>query len=194
MHNLIYMNEIRNYFENMVDLSDNDWNFFSSKLIKRVFDKNSIILLLNQKEDFLSFVEKGVVRKYVPKEFDDITIDFVFAGNFVTAYDSFLTRKPSSYQIESISDTIIWSISYNDLQEIYANTEIGNTIGRLASEDQYLKKSKRELAFLTKSAEERYLDLFVEQPILLKLLPLKYIASYIGITPQALSRIRKRIS
>jgi len=188
------MNEIRNYFENMVDLSDNDWNFFSSKLIKRVFDKNSIILLLNQKEDFLSFVEKGVVRKYVPKEFDDITIDFVFAGNFVTAYDSFLTRKPSSYQIESISDTIIWSISYNDLQEIYANTEIGNTIGRLASEDQYLKKSKRELAFLTKSAEERYLDLFVEQPILLKLLPLKYIASYIGITPQALSRIRKRIS
>jgi hypothetical protein len=80
------------------------------------------------------------------------------------------------------------------LQEIYAETNIGNTIGRLASEDLYIKKSKREVSLLNQSAEERYLNLFKEQPHLLNHLPLKYIAAYIGITPQALSRIRKRIS
>jgi DNA-binding MarR family transcriptional regulator len=57
-----------------------------------------------------------------------------------------------------------------------------------------MKKTKRELSLLTKTAEYRYLDLFKEEPRLLKEIPLKFIASYIGITPQALSRIRKRIS
>jgi len=188
------MNDIRTYFESIVNISENDWLIFSSKLIKRVFAKRDVILYFNEKENYLSFVEKGIVRKFLPKDFGDITIDFVFEGNFVTAYESFLTRQPSNYQIEAMTETILWSISYDSLQEIYSKTEIGNEIGRLAAEDQYLKKSKRELAFLYKSAEERYLDLFKERPYLLKFLPLKYIATYIGVTPQALSRIRKRIS
>ena len=62
------------------------------------------------------------------------------------------------------------------------------------AEKMFLLKSKRELSLLNKSAEERYLNLFTERPILLQQIPLKYIASYIGVTPQALSRIRKRIS
>jgi len=147
-----------------------------------------------EKENFLSFIEKWIIRKYIPKDFDGINIDFAFAGSFVNAYDSFVTQVPSSCQIESITDSIIWNISYDDLQEIYTKTEIGNVIGRLASEDQYFKKSNRELAFLTKSAEERYLDLFNKQPHLLQLIPLKYIASYIGVASQSLSRIRKNIT
>ena len=71
---------------------------------------------------------------------------------------------------------------------------MGNKIGRHASEDLYLKKAKRELSLLNDTAEQRYLNLFTEQPHMLKHIPLKYIASYIGITPQALSRIRKRIT
>jgi hypothetical protein len=142
----------------------------------------------------LSFIEKGVIRFCIPKEFDDLTFDFGFAGNFISAYQSFLTQQPCKYQVESISETILWSISYSDLQEIYKTTRIGNTLGRLSSESLYIKKSKRELSFLTESAEERYLNLFKDEPHLLKFIPLKYIASYIGITPQALSRIRARIS
>jgi CRP-like cAMP-binding protein len=112
----------------------------------------------------------------------------------VSAYDFFLTQEPSTYQLETLTDTILWSVSYNDLEIIYDQTEIGNTIGRLASEDLFMKKSKRELSLLIQSAQERYLNLFTEQPELLQFIPLKYIASYIGVTPQALSRIRKRIS
>ena len=62
------------------------------------------------------------------------------------------------------------------------------------AEEMFLIKSKRELSFLSKTAQERYLDLFKERPELLKLIPLKQIASYIGVTPQGLSRIRKRIN
>lgn len=188
------MNKIRNYFEKFTTLSDKDWDFFSSKLVKREFSKKSIILKVGQKENYLSFIEKGIVRFCIPKEFEDLTFSFAFAGNFMSAYDFFLTQQPSNYQIEPISETTLWSLTYEDLQQIYRETEIGNTIGRFAGEDLFLKKSKREMSLLTETAEQRYLNLFTEQPHLLQLIPLKYIASYIGITPQALSRIRRRIT
>jgi CRP-like cAMP-binding protein len=188
------MIEIKKYFEKIVDISEKDWELFSSKLIRREFLKKSVILKMGEKENYLSFIEKGIVRKCIPQEFDDLTFEFGFANNFVTAYEYFLTQEPSTYQLETITDTVLWSMSFNDLQTIYTETNIGNTIGRLASEDLFIKKAKRELSLLTQSAENRYLNLFTEQPHILQLIPLKYIASYIGITPQALSRVRKRIS
>lgn len=188
------MIEIRNYFEKMVSLSENDWEIFSSKLIKRDFAKNAVIVKIGQKENYLSFIEKGIVRLCVPNDFDDITFDFGFAGNFISAYQYFLTQEPSTYQVEAISESVLWSVSYSDLQDIYATTATGNTIGRLTTEGLFITKSKREISFLTQSAEERYLSLIENDAHLLQSIPLKYLASYIGITPQALSRIRKRIS
>lgn len=188
------MIEIKKYFQKLVDISEKDWNIFSSKLKQREISKKTTLLKLGEIENYLSFIEEGIVRFYIPREVEDFTFGFAFASNFVSAYDSFITQKPSNYQVETLSNTILWSVSYKDLQQIYNQTHIGNKIGRLASEELFLKKSKRELSLLNESAEQRYLNLFLEQPHLLQHIPLKYIASYIGITPQALSRIRKRIS
>lgn len=188
------MDKIRQYFECFSTLSDKDWAVFSSKLVRKEFSKKTVILKVGQRENYLSFIEKGIVRFYIPNEFDGLTFGFAFADNFVSAYDFFLTREPSNYQLETITESVLWSLTYEDLQQIYAETAIGNEIGRLAGEALFLKKAKRELSLLTNSAEQRYLNLFTEQPHLLQLIPLRYIASYIGVTPQALSRIRKRIS
>ncbi|WP_446681784.1 Crp/Fnr family transcriptional regulator [Chryseobacterium flavum] len=188
-----FMEEIRNYFEKSVVMSDRDWERFSSKLEQQKFSKKQYLINTGQKENYLSFIEKGSVRFYIPGE-EDFTFSFSFAGEFVSAYDSFLTRNPCNYQIQALEDTVLWRISHQDLNIIYDETEIGDRIGRLASEKLYLSNFRRELSLLTQTAEERYLALFSEQPDLLKNIPLKYIASYIGITPQALSRIRRRIS
>lgn len=187
------MQQIRDNFERMAKLSDDDWNIFSSKLIRREFSKKKPILETGHVENYLSFIEKGFVRYYIPREDNDLTFAFVFDGEFTSGYDSFITRQPANYTIEALADTVLWCISYNDLQDIYAETKIGNTIGRLASEGLFLQKSKRELSLLNDSAEQRYRNLFTEQPQLIQKIPQKYLASYIGITPQALSRIRKRI-
>jgi len=187
------MEQIRKYFEKTCKLTDQDWRIFSSKLTKHEFPKRHILLKAGQVENHLSFIDTGIVRFYIPKEENDLTFAFAFGNNFVSGYDSFLTRKMSDYQIETLTKTILWRLTYNDLQEIYNETEIGNAIGRQASEDLFLKKSKRELSLLNETAEKRYRNLFTEQPLLLQHIPLKYLASYIGVTPQALSRIRKRI-
>ncbi|WP_335966802.1 Crp/Fnr family transcriptional regulator [Galbibacter sp. PAP.153] len=188
------MEEIRKQFEKNVSITDADWQLFASKLKRMEYPKKSVILKRGNIETSLSFIEKGIVRFYIPKIDNDLTFSFSFANSFVSAYDSFLTQTLSTYNVETITATVLWRLTYNDLQEIYQTTQIGNTIGRIAGEDLFLKKSKREISLLKNTAEERYLSLFLDRPELIKQIPLKYIASYIGITPQALSRIRKRIS
>ncbi|MCG8388088.1 MAG: Crp/Fnr family transcriptional regulator [Cytophagales bacterium] len=188
------MEQIRTYFETLTGIKDQDWDAFISRLSRVEIPKKSLILKTGQVENYLSFIEKGIVRYYIPGDENDLTFVFGFENSFISAYDSFLTRTPSTYHIESLADTVLWRLTYSDLQDIYAQTEIGNTVGRYASEELYLRKSKRELSLLHHTAEERYLNLLKEQPHLIQNIPLKYIASYIGITPQALSRIRQRIS
>ncbi|UZT97950.1 Crp/Fnr family transcriptional regulator [Chryseobacterium fluminis] len=187
------MEQIRKYFDKTFKLTEQDWHIFSSKLTKQDFPKRHIMLRTGQVENYLSFIEVGIVRFYIPKADNDLTFSFSFNNNFVSGYTSFLTRRPSTYCIETLTKTTLWQLTYADLQEIYTETEIGNAIGRKASEELFLKKSKRELSLLNETAEERYLNLLTEQPELIKKIPLKYISSYIGITPQALSRIRRRI-
>lgn len=189
------MEQIRKYFQQNLELSEEDWAFFSSKLLRKEFPKKHLLLRIGQIENYLYFIEKGILRFYIPKEENDLTFDFAFENNFTSGYSSFLTQTPSPFQLETLTaPTVLWRISYEDLQAVYETTTIGNTIGRMASEALFLRKSKREVSLLNDSAEQRYLNLFSEQPELLKHVPLKYIASYIGVTPQALSRIRKRIS
>lgn len=188
------MNEIRKFIDTISPMNDADWNFFSSKLKKVTLEKNTALLRLGKTEKYLSFISKGIVRYFIPKENSDVTFGFLFENEFVTAFDSFLTQTPSEYEIETLTETILWQISRKDLQEVYNSTNSGNIIGRKMAENMYLRKSKRELSLLSKTAEERYLDLFLDRPRLFQEIPLKYIASYIGVTPQALSRIRKRIT
>ncbi|MFT7331362.1 MAG: CRP-like cAMP-binding protein [Roseivirga sp.] len=189
------MEQIKTYIDQIATVSKLDWDFFKSKLQRRIIPKKTIFLKINEIENHISFIESGVVRLFLPKENPEkeITFGFSFKNQFVSAYDSFLTQKPSLYQLQALTEISILSISYKDLQEVYQTSQIGNLIGRLTAERLFLIKSKREQNLLNLTAEERYLNLFKERPELIKVIPLKYISSYIGVTAQALSRIRKRL-
>lgn len=188
------MDAIYQIFKREFDISDQDWQIFASKLVRQEFPKKTILLNVGETEQFLSFIEDGIIRQFIPGIENDLTFGFGFKGTFLSAYDSFLNQKPCTYTTECITPVTLWRMTYEDLQRVYEETEIGNLIGRKTSEELFLRKSARELSLLYQTAEERYLSLFEERPELFQQVPLKYIASYIGVTPQALSRIRKRIS
>ncbi|NBA86725.1 cyclic nucleotide-binding domain-containing protein [Emticicia sp. CRIBPO] len=188
------MNTFRDFLEQKIKLTENEWTFFTSGLVRQEFPSKKIILKKGETEKYISFIEKGSVRFFVPNDESELTFAFIFENDLVCAYDSFLTQTPCQYAAETLTPTVIWRFSYDTLQKLYSELPVSNIIGRIASEEIYLKKAKRELSFLLDSAEERYLRIFTERPNLLKEIPLKYIASYIGISPQALSRIRKRIT
>lgn len=167
----------------------------ASLMSEKVYKKNTIVLRQGEIEKHQSFIEKGSVRYYyIDPNGNEICLLFGFQNWFMCEAVSFLTQTPSFCFIETMSETKVWQISYDNLQKTYQNTENGNLFGRLMMEQMYIRKSELERSFLTQTAEQRYLDLLKFNPHLLQEVQLKHIASYLGITPQALSRIRKRIS
>lgn len=188
------MTNIRLYLDQYVKLTDKEWEIFSSKLTREVYPKKSLLLLKGEIENHLSFVNKGIVRYYIDKKETQYTFGFAFEQEFASAYDSFLTQSASRYYVEALTEVELYRITYKDLQIAYAITENGNAVGRALAEKLYLYKFSREMSSNHETAEERYMRLITQQSYFLKQIPLQYIASYIGVTPQTLSKIRKRIS
>jgi len=188
------MEFIRQYLlSKNITLTEENCRPFVEKNFRKEYKKKDIILEKGEVDNYLSFVECGAARLFFTKENKELTIRFVFQNQFLTAYDSFTQRTPSRCDIEALTDMAVWQIHYDDLQEIYRTQPVGNLVGRLTVEHLYVEKLNREFSFLSETAEERYLSLLEQQPDLFQKIPLKHIASYMGITPQALSRIRKRI-
>ena len=177
-----------------IPLTEENWEIYRSKNVRKEYRKKDLILKEGEVENYLSFVEVGVARLFFVKENKELTTRFVFKYQYLTSYDSFLQRSPSRCNVEALTDMVVWQIHYDDLQEVYRTSPVGNLIGRLTIENIYLAKLNKEFSYLSESAEERYLKLMKEEPDLFQLIPLKHIATFMGITPQALSRIRRRIS
>lgn len=103
------MEQIRQYFETAIKqkLTDKDWQTFSSKLSRQEFPKKHLLLKTGQTENYLSFIETGIIRFYIPEEENDLTFAFAFDNSFVSGYDSFLTRTPSTYKVETLTKTTL---------------------------------------------------------------------------------------
>ncbi len=187
------MQSLITYFTKL-GFSENDLTTFLSCIKTRKFSANELILSNGQLENYLSFIDNGVVRYYVLANDKEITFDFAFKDSFYCAYDSYYSRTKTDAYIQAITDCQLYSISYENLQILYEKCETAKKLGRIATEFLLSKKVKRELYFLTKTPQERYEILLKEQPKYIQQIPLKYLASYIGVVPETLSRIRKRIS
>lgn len=188
------MNNLKKFFEKINPDVTQDWTYLESLVAERTFAKNFIITQQNEVEDYVNFITDGVARIYYDGGSKQTTVNFGFKGEFLTSYHSFLSRTPSKYAIETITDVRLMSISYENLQKIYEDVKVGNYISRKIIEANFLLKEKRELDLLTKTPTEYYLYLLKEHPEYIQQIPLNYLASYIGVTPQALSRIRKKIT
>lgn len=189
-----YKSQIKQLFKNLVSISEVDWVTFSGKLHFKRFDKKSRISHPGRVEDQLYFLADGVVRFIVFNGEKESTTDFAFSGQFFSSYSSFITRQPGIFEIRPVTRTVdCFYITWQDLQEIYTTTSCGEKIGRMAAEQQFIKKSAREVSLLNEHPKENYLKLLEEQPKLVQEIPLKHLASYLGIAPETLSRIRRSI-
>lgn len=185
---------LKKYLEQLCPLPAEDWERLSNLIQRRVFKRKEQILRAGEIEDYVSYVDRGIVRYYVAEGDKDITFEIAFENSLAAGYDSFLTRTPVLYNAEALVDTELWSVDYMGLQAVYASGNVGEKLGRLATEQLYIRKNKRQMSLLKDTAEQRYLRLLREYNHFIQLVPLKYLASYIGITPQALSRIRRRVA
>lgn len=136
-------------------------------------------------------VQKGIVRTYFYKEGKDITVHIASEGELITAIDSVISLKKSRYNVELLEDSEIHAISYNALQSLMEKHPHYEKYMRLILEQLYAEGADRIEEFLFYSAKERYDNLIKNKPHLLNRVNLGHIASYLGITQETLSRIRK---
>jgi CRP-like cAMP-binding protein len=179
----------------IIEIDEPDRTLIASLLKPKEIEKGTILLKQGDVEKSVAYIENGIFRHYsIDKDGKEISLLFTFENWFVGEISSFLTQSPSYCFIEALTDAKIWQLSYDNLQKLYLHTTVGDRFGRIMMEQLFIRKAKRERNLLMMNAEERYLDLIRHAPHILQNIPLKYIASYLGITPQALSRIRKNIN
>jgi len=186
---------IRNLFDSQALLTDEEWDLFTSKLEHKTFKKGDTVLRDGEIENYLSFIVKGSIRLLVYNDkMDEISIGFSSEKTFCSSYSSFIMQRPSKVCIQALEDLEVLRVSYMNLQDLYACSHTGERLGRINAEMYLCHKEEREIMLLTMSASERYMQLLENNPKLLNLVKLEHIATYLGITPQSLSRIRRSIS
>lgn len=187
-------NILRSVFDRLVQLPDEEWTEMSTCVIQRNFKKGEFLCRIGQVEQYLSVIESGTCRGFYNKGGEEVSVAFMFKSDYVSAYYSFLTQRPSLMAIQALSSVRVFSIHKTDLDNLCNNYKNAERLGRLNAERIYRRKEEREISLLTMSAKERYLELINRNPQLLQQIPLKYIASYLGIQPESLSRIRKQLA
>ncbi len=154
------------------------------------FKKGADIQSIGHTCKTIYFVKQGCVRIYYFKEDIDITESFEFENAFVARAESLFTGKPSLKAIQAIEETTLIGIDSNQLFllfDLYSDLE---RLFRKIIETSYVNTVNRIESLQFNSAEERYYNLIKDHKNILKRIPLKFIASYLGITPVSLSRIR----
>lgn len=161
---------------------------------KKTFRKNTILTKYGQLEQNTYFINTGIVELKIKSYTSEKVLDFFFAGEMVTCFTSFLLQKPSDAEMTTLTDCELEVITYNDLQKAYKTSLQTNQLGRLLTEHAYLRKAQREKDLLSKTAEERYAELISLHKEYVAQIPVNKIARYLGIHPESLSRIRKKLS
>jgi CRP-like cAMP-binding protein len=187
-------NLLKSVFDQYVDFEPDEWKSYRDLSVVRNFKKGDIITKAGEVENYLNFVTEGLGRVFVlSKEGKEYTIQFGFAGDFLSSYASFISQTPSQTSLQALSSLEMISIHKDNLEALYQKSKSGERMGRLSAEGLYIWKEHREIELLTKSAKERYLALLHKNPNLVLTISQKHLASYLGVTPESLSRLKKEV-
>jgi CRP-like cAMP-binding protein len=185
---------LKNYIEKFVKLSGETWLALESKLYYKKLPAKTFFTKIGEVEDEIGFVISGSLRHYYEKGDGERTTYFYFENHLLSSYISFIHQQPSLLAIETLEDTELLCFNYSTMQELYTGFQDWQIFGRKVAEYLAIGLEERMVSLLLKSPEERYIELLESnKKKITERIPQQYIASYLGITPVSLSRIRNRI-
>jgi CRP-like cAMP-binding protein len=186
--------QIQQLINATIVLTDKEWQQFKTHLTFRQVPKKFKLVEEGKVSNEIYFINKGLIRFYYNKDGEDIT-GFIFTENlFASSYESFLRKSPSTQILETIEDCELLVLTYDGLQELYEKVPQINIFTRKIAEQRFLNAQQVLSSYILDSPEERYQKFLKQYPNIIQRVPLNIIASYLGITPVSLSRIRKRVT
>lgn len=182
-------------FEEILPLSSDEAAIIESKITKSIIKRKGLILKDGQVCKHYTFVIKGCFKMYgVDDKGFSHNIQFAAEDNWIADIGSFYTQTASKLNIEALEDSEIYQINQPDLYWLFVEINKVNRMFKVISENNFVEIQNRVLQNFSSTAEQRYLSFLEQYPQLSNRLPNTQIASYLGITPEFLSKIRKRLS
>lgn len=179
-------------FQSIQNISESELEKLEHLITFRKLKKGELLLEENKVCNEIFFIKKGLLRSYFYNhQGDEITNCFAFENEFMASFSSFITQNVAEENIQALADTELQVLSRDSLEQLYQSHTKWQEIGRKLTEMEFITLQKRMIAFQKLSATQRYQELYNNHQKYLQLIPLQYLASYLGVTPRHLSRIRK---
>ncbi|HEY8934574.1 MAG TPA: Crp/Fnr family transcriptional regulator [Cyclobacteriaceae bacterium] len=183
------------FFDRLLPLNDEEKQLVTSKFSPHLYLKRQYALQHGDICKYFNFVVRGCLRLYkVDNEGSFHILQFATENYWILDLESFHKEKPSVLNIDAIEDTVVLRITRDDLIDIYLKAPKFNRIFRVLLENHFMQQQQRIAQLFSSTAEERYQAFLESYPHLLNRISQVQIASYLGVTPEFLSRIRKRMT
>lgn len=185
--------QIKIYYKNLLpSMQEEDWQALEKKLKVQYLKKGEYLTRQGDTCRHVSFVNRGLLRMYYLADGKEICTGFVKENEYFAQYDSFLTGQPCTGNIDTLEDSELINLSYADMQSLYRSNPIFEIFGRKMAEMLFIFVVSQNTRLLSMSPEERYQYIIDNENWIIQRVPQYMIASYIGITPEHLSRLRKK--
>jgi len=185
---------LKKFIQQVLTLPEMDAEDIASSFHLREIKKGDFLLRENEISNDYLYLQEGLMRNYLfDLDGNEITTDFFIENNIVFEVTSFFNRVNSEVNIQAITNCIGYRISYEELNSLFHNKPAFRDFGRAILVKEFISSKKRNYAMINQTAEQRYNNLLYSKPEILKNSPLKFIASYLGITDSTLSRLRKKL-
>jgi len=178
------------YISRYADLTNEELNLILPRIEVREMPKRHLLVQTGEQEQYLNLVSKGVLRKYFFKGREEIITQLAKEGDLISSSVSFLSGQPSQYAIEALEPTIVYSLSRENLEQLYALSPRIERLGRIVITDLYLQKEKWEQDHIQFDIRQRFVNFVHNNADLIQRVPQKYIASYLNIKPETFSRLK----
>lgn len=186
------MEKLRNHIKSQVQIDDGDLEIILSNFKELKFSKDRFALKQGQIVINYYFIKSGGLRIYFDHNDKQVTSWIALENEFFTDLASLKNHSPSKFNFQAIEETVLLTIKADKMEQLYKQFPIWQQFGRQIWETNFLKLVEGVIGFQTFTAEERYLSTMQESELLQRV-PLKHLASYLGVTPSSLSRLRKTI-
>ena len=185
----------KSFFQSISNISLSDLSLIDNIFYSSTVKKNEFFVKAGENPDKFGLIISGIFRYfYIDNDGKEYTKYFALENDLLISYSAILLGEVSRFYIEALENSEILISSFKTFNELTENNLSWNKIARKLIEQQYIKKEIREYQFLFDDAETRYLHFLDEYPDLIESVKHYHIASYLGITPVALSRIRKKLN
>lgn len=182
------------YLSRFIELSDEEFKTYLLPFITiRKFGKKELLTRAGEVENWFNFIGKGLIRKYYLRDREEINTQISLEGHIIHSQESFHSRTPSEYYVEAIEPSIVASVTYDNMEAAYTQSQKMEHLGRLVITYTMVLKDRWQMRLVKLNPRERFIQFVTRNPELVLRVPQKFLASYLNIKPETFSRFKHLI-